>query len=324
MGKGGGPALLLTVTLNPSVDKLYRVKGLRQGAVVRVDAVHNTAGGKGLNVARVAALLGQPVQAMGFLGGHTGALLQDLLRGSGVEPCFTPAAGETRCCINIRQPGSRLGTELLEPGSPVSAAEAEQFLRDFSARLPGAGAVALSGSMPRGLPVDFYAKLTGLAKRAGCPVLLDTSGPALAAALAAGPDLIKPNAEEAGGLLGCAVEGPDGALAAARQLRRRGAVCAVVSLGSRGAVASGPGGDFYGETPDLPVVNTVGCGDSMMAAFAVGTVRGLPAARQLQLALAVSTANALTEETGSFCPGDLRGLMEKVRVTRAEGGANLG
>ena len=306
--------MILTVTLNPSVDKLYQIDALRPHEVMRVKAVEMTAGGKGLNVSRAAALLGEPVQALGFVGGHTGALFSSLLQGSGVTPCFTPAAAETRCCVNIREPGVRASTELLEPGSEIRGEELEAFVREFDTRLPGADAVTLSGSLPRGVPADFYALLVQKAKRAGKPVLLDASGEPLRLGLAAGPDFIKPNTDELCQLLGSAPSGQKEILLAARQLRHNGIKIVAVSMGRDGVIVSCPQGDFRGRTPDVPVVNTVGCGDSMVAAFAVGMARRMSIEEQIRLALAVSTANAMTPKTGSFRLKDLRNLLAQVQV----------
>lgn len=311
--------MILTVTLNASVDKLYRIETLRPGAVMRVKSVHNTAGGKGLNVSRVAALLGEPVRALGFVGGHTGALFESLLKDAGIEPCFTRIAAETRCCINICEEERRGSTELLEPGNPVRPDEIEAFLQDFDRHLPAAGAVVLSGSLPRGVPANFYAELVRRAHAAQKTVLVDASGEAAVQALRAGPDFIKPNADEIRQLLGQEISGTQQAMSAARQLQRGGVACAAVSLGRDGVVVSGGEGDLIGHTPDVAVVNTVGCGDSMVAAFAVGMVRGLPAEEQVRLAVAVSTANALTEETGSFRQEDLAELLPRIRVERAPG-----
>ena len=175
--------MILTVTLNASIDKFYLVDALRPYEVARVREVNNTAGGKGMNVSRVAALAGEPVTAMGFVGGHNGALFESLIVEPGITKRFTHTAAETRCCINVRDEAAGRSTEFLEPGAPVSPGEVEAFLRDFSRQLPAADVVVLSGSMPQGLPVDFYAVLVRLARQAGKPVLLDTSGPALRAAL---------------------------------------------------------------------------------------------------------------------------------------------
>ena len=125
--------MILTVTLNASSDKLYLVEKLAPYSVSRVQEVVNTAGGKGLNVSRVAALAGGHVTAMGFVGGYNGQLFQSLITTPGITPAFTQVRGETRCCINVRDRETNQSTEFLEPGNPVSQGELERFLATTSA-----------------------------------------------------------------------------------------------------------------------------------------------------------------------------------------------
>lgn len=306
--------MILTVTLNASVDKLYLLDSLRPHRVMRVREVHNTAGGKGLNVSRVAALAGERVTAMGFVGGHNGALFESLITEKGIEKHFTHVQSETRCCVNVRDQETNQSTEFLEPGNPVTPQEVQQFLSDYETQLPRADVVAISGSMPKGVPVDFYEELVKLARRYEKPVLLDSSGDALKNALSAGPTMIKPNADEIRQLLQVDIHSRNDVIAAARQLHRKGIALVAVSMGKDGVLVVSKEGVYHGITPDIPVVNTVGCGDSMVAGFAVTMARGEPLVEQIRYAVAVSTANALTKETGFFHQKDLEQLLRQVRV----------
>lgn len=306
--------MITTVTLNPSVDKLYLVERLERGAVMRVKEVHNSAGGKGLNVARVAALLGEPVVATGILGGSAGQYLCRLLEEDGVAHDFVEAPVETRSCVNIRDLSRGEHTELLEPGPPLPPEVFEAFLERYRRAAGQSGAITISGSVPAGTPEDLYLRLVEIAGAAGCPVILDTSGEALRRGIGARPTMVKPNREELGQLL---QKPPAGIAEAARDamaLRDQGIPWVVVSLGGDGAVAASPEGLYRGYVPSLPVVNTVGCGDSMVAAFAVALARRLPAQEAVRLALAVSAANALSLRTGWFCQEDLKRLMPQVSV----------
>lgn len=310
--------MILTVTLNASVDKLYRVGALAPGTVMRVAEVNNTAGGKGLNVARVAALAGESVTAMGFVGGHNGALLESLLRMRGIEKHFTHILPETRCCINVWDEASHRSTEFLEPGNPVTEDDLAAFVKDFEARLPAASVVTISGSMPKGVPENFYGLLVELAKRAGKRVLLDTSGDALRCALPAAPTLIKPNTDEICQLTGAAADSLPELVAAARKLHADGVDTVAVSLGKDGVLVVSDEGAYRGVPPKLTAVNTVGCGDSMVAGFAVGLARGMTLPEQIRYAVAISAANVLTSETGSFRTEDLASLLSQVRVETLE------
>lgn len=306
--------MILTITLNTSVDKFYLVDSLHPHEVMRVKEVSNTAGGKGLNVSRVAALSGEKVTAMGFVGGHNGELFQSLITGENITKAFTKIKAETRCCINVFEAEKKKSTELLEPGSPVSKEELQKFLEEFHHQLPSADVVAISGSMPQGVPVDFYALLITIARKQGKPVILDTNGAALKAALPACPSWIKPNADEIRQITDTDVNSYESVISAAKLLHESGVANVAVSLGKAGVIVVCNDGVYHGITPDISIVNTVGCGDSMVAGFAVGTARGDSMEETIRYAIAVSTANALTKETGSFRTEDLERILPQVKV----------
>ncbi len=148
--------MILTVTLNPSIDTSYQIDHLHIDDVNRV-MPHRTAGGKGLNVSRVLTQLDDEVLATGFIGGHLGEALADLMDADGIPHSFTPIAGETRICIAVLHEGNQ--TEFLEHGPEISANELESFLNHFAdlAATEDCGAVTLSGSLPAGVPADVYA-----------------------------------------------------------------------------------------------------------------------------------------------------------------------
>lgn len=308
--------MIITVTLNTAIDKLYLVDKLLPFEVGRVREVVNTAGGKGMNVSRVAALSGEEVTAMGFAGGYTGQLFRSLIREPNIRPAFTETAGETRSCINVRDKKTNRSTEFLEPGCPVTEQELDAFLADFRRELPKADVVTISGSMPAGVPSGFYAGLVREARALGKPILVDTSGTALRETIPAGPTLIKPNTDELGQLTGANVSSMESCIAAAQQLREAGAQNVAVSLGKDGVLVVSEEGVFRGLTPDVPVVNTVGCGDSMVAGFAVSLAHHKPLEEAIRFAVAVSTANALTKETGYYRQEDLIRLLPEIRVER--------
>jgi len=308
--------MILTVTLNPSIDKLYLVEHLTPETVMRVKECRNTPGGKGLNVARAAAKLGEPVRALGFLGGFNGQYLASLLAGSGVEPAFTGSAAETRSCINVWDGAANRSTEFLEPGAPVSPAEWAQFLADFTAQLPEADVVTISGSAPAGVPEDAYPTLIRRCRERSIPVLLDTSGARLASAIAAKPTLIKPNGDEIRQITGREATGTEERLEALTALHGAGVACPVLSLGAEGAMLVTDEGALSGRPPKITPKNTVGCGDTMLAGFAVGLARGMETEATFRLALAVSAAGALSPATGDFDPEDFRAILPEVTITR--------
>jgi tagatose 6-phosphate kinase len=306
--------MLLTVTMNVAIDKRYVVGSLTPGSVIRVQECQSSAGGKGLNVSRVAKIAGEDVLAIGIIGGHAGEYILEALGQQGIATDFVTVKGESRSCVNIYDESTGKQTELLEPGVTATEEDVARFIAKFTSLLPQSEAVVISGSVPRGVENDFYAKLIAIAKAQKKPVLLDASGELLRQGISAKPDFIKPNREELLALLNHPIETEAEIIAAATQFCESGIGMAAVSLGKEGVILVCPSGVYRGETPDVPVVNTVGCGDSMVAAFAVGIARGLPIAETLRLALAISTANALRPETGFYDPADLDYLLPLVQV----------
>ena len=308
--------MILTVTLNTSIDKLYLMDSIRPETVMRVKEVHNTAGGKGLNVSRVAAKLGEEVTALGFAGGYNGQYLESLVDSPLVRCAFTHVEAETRSCINCWDLSGGKSTEYLEPGAPVTAEDVSRFLADFDRELAGADVVSISGSIPEGVPEDIYCVLIRRCREAGIPVLVDTSGSRLVSAVKEHPSFIKPNEDEIGQLAGRAFTGRQEAVRALMDLHAGGIPCAVLSLGADGALLASEEGVFHGRPPKIVPRNTVGCGDSMVAGFAAGFARRLPLAETFRMALAVSAASALSLFTGDFDPADYRRLYPEVSIDK--------
>ena len=295
--------MITTVTLNASIDKAYVMQeAIENGTVMRVKEVRNTAGGKGLNVAKIAVICGAEVLATGFAGGFNGHYLESLAAESHVATRFCHVEGETRSCINILDPkyGS---TEYLEPGFSVKEEDLARFLTEFPGVIGKSTVVTMSGSAPVGIPSDIYRRMTDLAKAAGAKVILDTSGDYLKEGLQGRPFMIKPNEDEIEALLGIRAEDPEAVFRAASELRvKYGIPWVVISLGGNGAVLSCDEGVFHGLPPKLDPVNTVGCGDSMVGAFAVALERALSPREALRYAVAVSAAAAMSPLTGDYDP----------------------
>ncbi|MBQ2335926.1 MAG: tagatose-6-phosphate kinase, partial [Victivallales bacterium] len=182
--------MITCFTLNLSIDRRYVVENARMGAVNRVKECAATAGGKGLNVTRSVHVLGEDVVAAGIAGGDLGNFIEHALDKEGIRHHFTRVAGESRCCINIFDTATGTQTEYLEPGQQVTEDEYNAFLKDFDELCAKSDVITMSGSLPKGLPIDTYATLV---KRVpNKRVFLDVSGAALVNALPARPFYIKP------------------------------------------------------------------------------------------------------------------------------------
>ncbi|HSH35543.1 1-phosphofructokinase family hexose kinase, partial [Schnuerera sp.] len=184
--------MILTVTLNPSIDRRYNLKNFKKGKVYRATDVQYTAGGKGLNVTKVIKAFNEPVIATGFIGGRSGEYIVEQLNIMGVKHEFVFINGETRSCIAIlSDDGSQ--TEILERGPSISANEVLEFYELYRELIRDVDIVCASGSIPYGLPEDIYNNLAIMAKESGKKFFLDTKGEALKLGIEAAPFLVKPN-----------------------------------------------------------------------------------------------------------------------------------
>ncbi|MFJ9816811.1 1-phosphofructokinase family hexose kinase [Streptomyces sp. NPDC101151] len=303
--------MILTVTLNTALDITYRVRTLRPHTSHRVSDVIERPGGKGVNVARVLAALGHAVTVTGFAGGATGRVLHERLADApGMTDALVPVAGATRRTIAVVDELSGDTTQLNEPGPQISPAEWGDFLDRYEELLPAAAAVALSGSLPPGVPVGAYAGLIRTARALGVPVLLDTSGEPLRRGVAARPDIIKPNADELAELTGS-----HDPLRATQDARRRGAHAVIASLGAEGLLAATPEGRWHATPPARVHGNPTGAGDSAVAGLLSGLVERLPWPDRLAHAVALSTATVRAPVAGEFDRAAYEELVGRVAVT---------
>jgi tagatose 6-phosphate kinase len=313
--------MILTVTLNLALDVTYRVRGLVPETSVRVDEVRERAGGKGVNVARVLHELGVPVVVTGFVGGRTGDVVRADLAAAGLPDALVPIDGETRRTVAIVDDDGRV-TILLEPGPVIDAGDWSRCLERYETAARDADAVAVSGSLPRGLPVDAYGELVARARALDRPVILDASGAAFAAALGGRPDLVKPNRDELFEATGGPTPAPgapvdlDDVVARAGRLREAGAGAVVVSLGPDGLLAVTDDGALHAALPAGTTVtgNPTGAGDAAVAALARGLAAGDSWRDRLADAVALSAAAVLHPIAGGFDAAAYARLAGQVRV----------
>ena len=308
--------MILTVTANAAIDKRYVVERYGVGNVNRVKSCTANAGGKGINVARVAAIVGEKLTATGFLGGHAGKFIHERVEARGIKSDFVWCEGESRTCINIWDEVNEQQTEFLEPGFAVTKEDCDRLIEKFCQILPEAKVVTIDGSTPKGADSSLYKRMIRAARDAGVPVLLDSSGQLLEDCLLERPFMIKPNIDEIRQLTHRPMNSRESILRAARDLHDDGIETVVISLGGKGSLVSCQEGVFDVKVPKLETVNTVGCGDSMIAGFAVGISRGLCMEEIIRLASAVSAANALRQETGFVLMEDVERLLPQIEIKK--------
>lgn len=310
---------VLCITPNTAVDRTLRVAGFGAGRVWRASEVQAGIGGKGINVARALARLGQEPLCAGLLGGHAGVFAAEQAALDGLDGRWTWIDGETRSCVIVVGDRGEC-TVINEPGPLLSEADWARLVAEAGMLARGVAAVAISGSLPRGCPPAALSGLIVACGRGGrTPVWIDTSGPPLADAVAAAPYGLKINADEAAGLLGWRVESWQDAIRAARAIRERGPGRVAITLGGIGAVIATGRGDWRAGPPAIAAVSAVGSGDCFLAGLIAGFAEDVTAAEALRLAVACGTANALRGETGAFDPGDLSRLMAGVEVALITG-----
>ena len=308
--------MILTVTLNAAIDKRYVVEGFQAGEVNRVKECAYTPGGKGLNVSKPAAIAGAEVVATGFVGGHAGNYIEESLLPFHVKSAFYHLASESRSCINIWDAVNHVQTEFLEPGFTVTEEDFKGFQEKFQSLVQRADVVTMSGSVPKGVDGTAYQKLVKIVRKAGKKVILDTSGKLLEMGIDACPTMIKPNIDEIRMLTGKSCANMEDMVEAAKEIHKRGVEIVAVSLGGDGSFVVCGQGIYQARVPKIDAVNTVGCGDSMIAGFALGLSEGLGIEEILRKASAISAAAALREETGFFVKEDMERIYPDIEITR--------
>ncbi len=268
--------MILTVTLNPSVDRALEVGILIRGEVLRAADSHIDPGGKGVNVSR--ALLANGVRSTAVVptGGAEGDQLVDMLRAEGVDMLAVPIAGRTRSNITLAEPDGTV-TKINEAGPVLSDAEFAQVSEAVLDAAATADWVVICGSLPPGPGLAAFTDLCEKLVAAGTRLAVDSSGPALLAGVAAGAALVKPNREELAEAIGAPLTTVGDVVEACGRLRAGGAGAVLASLGSDGAVLVDDAGVLAGSSPVSVPRSTVGAGDAMLAGFLAGGASG-PAA----------------------------------------------
>lgn len=307
--------MILTITLNPSVDIAYQLDTFHLDTVNRVEKVQKTAGGKGLNVTRVLKQIGEDVVVTGFIGGEIGSYVKKQLTRCDIKNSFVEIGNETRNCIAVLHDGKQ--TEILEQGPTIQEHEALNFIEHLEITLNNVDVVVISGSLPKGLASNYYVEIVEFCKKFGVAVVLDCSGEALKNVLESQqkPTVIKPNTEELSQLIGKEVTDDIQELKSVLSGQLfQGIDWIVVSLGAQGAFAKHNDKFYRVRIPKIKVVNPVGSGDSTVAGIAAGLVHALPEAELLKNANVLGMLNAQEEQTGYVNLENAESLYSQIEV----------
>lgn len=309
--------MIVTVTMNPSVDISYPLDTLKIDDVNRVENVSKTAGGKGLNVSRVIKQMDGELIASGILGGSLGTYIVNQLNEENVPNRFLKIDKESRNCIAILHEGNQ--TEILESGPTLDNGEGDEYFELFEELIEETDIVAISGSLPKGLSTDYYQKLLEKSHEKDVKILVDTSGEALKQTLLGDkkPFLIKPNIDELKALLNQEMASDIEVLKEAlSDSLFDGIEAIVVSMGADGAFAKIQDHFYKVSIPKIKVVNPVGSGDATIAGLAMGIDQKLPWDEVLKIAMTTGMLNTMEERTGHINKANFKEYFDQVKVEK--------
>jgi 1-phosphofructokinase/tagatose 6-phosphate kinase len=320
--------MIITVTLNTAIDKTLSVPNFRLGRRHRTVEQTTMPGGKGVNVARVLKTLGQPVIATGLTGGATGNRIVDQLTQLSVLSDFVRTREESRTNTAVIDPTNGEQTEINERGPKVSAEELERFVDKLLYLAKGASMCVFSGSLPRDVDTDIYAKLIRELRRLGVMTIVDTDGDPLRRAVRAEPDVISPNVLEAEELVGHEFGDEEDYAIAMREMHELGARDAIMTMpdGCYARMlktgADGPGGECLMRvrisSPVLEPRATVGSGDAFLAGYVAARYEGRGVEECLAYGVACGAESTQHLGAGLIDPDRVERLRSEIAVERPQ------
>lgn len=310
--------MITTVTLNPAMDRTYFLEDWRLRQINRVQRKTVQPGGKGINAAQIARLLGEQVTATGFLGAEAEPFFRRTLLGVGVVPDFVPVRGEIRQNLTLLGSGIEQ-TAILEPGPEISHYELATLEEKVTLLAGQSLMVILSGSLPPGVPTDVYERLIHKIREVGSDAILDTSGEPLRLGCQAGPILVKPKLTELEEVLGESLTSEEQWIEAGREVIKWGAGMVLISLEMEGSLLVTSGEALRIFCPQVQSVNTVGWGDSLVAGVAVGLIRGMDLPDCVRLGTAAASVNAQCLGGGECDPRQVMKIYPDIGVEQLSG-----
>ncbi len=295
---GSSEFMILTVTLSPVLDKIYECDEFSASGVYLARKSCLFAGGKGINVSRAIAGLGGDTLAIGFAGGATGHLLRGLVDEEEIPHDFTETESEIRLHPTIRSVSSGEDLHIVENAAALKGREIRAFMSGLGEHLKRADILVLAGRARQGMPESFTEELCSMADESGCRVAADLSGQSLRDVVDTKPWLIKPNLDELSELVHASIEAQEEVIEAGRDLVAAGVANILISLGADGAILINEFGNWKASHPGVSAINTVGCGDSLLAGFLSAVEAGHDWPKALRHGVAAGTVNVRHD-----CPG---------------------
>ena len=306
--------MIYTLTLNPAMDKTVVIENLTTGSVNRIKSLRVDVGGKGINVSKCLKSLGCDSTAAAFWGGTTGQRGIDFLKENGIGALSVQVAEDTRTNLKIIDPVRHENTDINEPGPTITEENMEELIRKLDEAITPNDILILSGSIPKGCPSSIYRDLIQRYQEKGALVYLDADGENFRLGITASPALIKPNIDELNRHLNADLTEISEIAEAAREFLKLGIEEVVVSLGGDGALLVKEGLCLKADGLSVPVLSTVGAGDSMVAALACGAEKGLTDEQRLKLAIAISAASVMCSGTQAPEGEQIEELYHQVNI----------
>ena len=305
--------MILTVTLNPMLDKTVFLERLRPGSIHRARAMGAVVGGKGVNVSRQLLHLGTRTIATGFAGGETGRALRRMLDEEGIPERFVPIESQTREGMTYREASGRV-TAVFEPPHQVTRTEARKLRARCQSLLGRTSWVVCSGSSPSPKADNLFRLILRDARSRGVHTALDSYGPALALGVTARPTLLKMNREEYASTFKVKIKSVRDLKSLLAARIASGAGICIITDGPRAAYAAGNGRFYRIRPPAMRTVNPTGSGDSMLAGMLFGLTNNWGLARSLIFGVAAGAANAAVWTVATGQPGAITHIARAVHI----------
>ncbi|HEY5563604.1 MAG TPA: 1-phosphofructokinase [Clostridiaceae bacterium] len=310
--------MVITVTLNPAMDKTVYTDDFHIGRVNRIRSERYDIGGKGINVSKTLKNMGVQSTCTGFLGGRRENTFISELATRDIKADFIHISGATRTNTKIIDLINTTSSDLNEAGPTVNSWELEWYMDHFDKICHNKDIVVFSGGTPEGVPVDIYYQLIIKAKKLGAFTVLDTEGDLLAEGIKAKPDMIKPNQFEFSKLVGKDFNNIDSIAQAGYDLSCSGISKIMISLGEKGAIFVFDGKVYYSEAIKVPVKSPVGAGDAMVAGGIYSYINGYTDKEFIDFSMA-SAAAAVASEGNEASISDIKELLNKTKINVMEG-----
>jgi 1-phosphofructokinase family hexose kinase len=307
--------MIITLTPNTGIDFTVQIPWFQLHDTIRASEHAWGMAGKAADVSWILGNLGIPTRALGFAAGPIGQRMEGMLRQRGVETDFTWVEGESRLNLVIVVPEEGQST-ITSSSLMVSSEHVADLMARYERALEDAVCVVMGGSLPAGLPLEFYTDAMARAHRHGVPVIFDSSGAALKAGMAGHPEVIKPNRAELGDLIGTWSDTRDEVVQAALRVHQEFDTDVIVTLGPQGAVAVFGDGAYFVHPLSIPVRSSAGAGDGVLAGIALAYLREEPLEYGLQHGFALAAAVLGTLPTADFRIEDYEALIPQIRIDK--------